>query len=632
MPRAGHRGRTGADDRAAGKPGPMAGAHDAGIDYGVLAADIAADNMAAHIAAVLQSAAAVMGGQQPPMYTCLGTNNRRDSGGGGTEYLPPAAFSRRHRRSAAAGSGGRRRRKCSWLRLLAIPVTFFVIYVFATQLSMLGEPSTTSKDGISLPARAARHWAASVNSSLSRQRRQAAPPLSQPSPPPPLVASPPPTLSPVLTDGAQCARPPSAEAAVDVTMVTQASAERLWMIPHICARWGGRMIVVTLRQPGEPPVAWPAMDVGGVGTTANASSRCALLRLSVDAPAAAPEGAATMSKPAVGGGSASGYPINWMRNVGIRCVATSHYFVVDVDFWPSVELLGALREQLHSRAADEVPALATALVVPNFQRSGHGCRTAESASACREAFGRGEIEMPSSFAALRGCLDAGDCVVFDGEYNPQGQASTDVKAWLRLGAGATRRVPCITSERYEPFVALQRTEATPTFDERFSGYGKNKVQLVVHLRRAGYAFEVLGRGFVVHFPHKASASKHQWLHSAAHGRVDRLFVTFGREVQARYAGIAARTPLCSDSTGSAHARLGAAGGGGGTAGGGTGGGTGGGGGGRGGQGAVMGAGGKAPRKSVQQRLDEERRRRELALDASTHGRLGAETRVEHEEE
>jgi hypothetical protein len=241
--------------------------------------------------------------------------------------------------------------------------------------------------------------------------------------------------------------------------------------------------------------------------------------------------------------------------------------------------------------------------------------------------------MPSSFAALRGCLDAGDCVVFDGEYNPQGQASTDVKAWLRLGTGATRRVPCITSERYEPFVALQRTEATPTFDERFSGYGKNKVQLVVHLRRAGYAFEVLGRGFVVHFPHKASASKHHWLHSAAHGRVDRLFDTFGREVQARYAGIAARTPLCSDSTGSAHARLGAAGGGGGTAGGGTGGGTGGGGGGgRGGQGAVMGAGGKAPRKSVQQRLDEERRRRELALDASTHGRLGAETRVEHEEE
>jgi hypothetical protein len=40
---------------APGKPGPMAGAHDAGIDYGVLAADIAADNMAAHIAAAADS-------------------------------------------------------------------------------------------------------------------------------------------------------------------------------------------------------------------------------------------------------------------------------------------------------------------------------------------------------------------------------------------------------------------------------------------------------------------------------------------------------------------------------------------------------------------------------------------------
>ena len=44
------------------------------------------------------------------------------------------------------------------------------------------------------------------------------------------------------------------------------------------------------------------------------------------------------------------------------------------------------------------------------------------------------------------------------------QASTDVKAWRSQPAGATRRVPCITSERYEPYVVLQRDEATPLFD------------------------------------------------------------------------------------------------------------------------------------------------------------------------
>ena len=43
-PRSGYATARCADDRAQGKPGPKAGAHDAGIDYGVLAADIAAEN------------------------------------------------------------------------------------------------------------------------------------------------------------------------------------------------------------------------------------------------------------------------------------------------------------------------------------------------------------------------------------------------------------------------------------------------------------------------------------------------------------------------------------------------------------------------------------------------------------
>ena len=79
-----------------------------------------------------------------------------------------------------------------------------------------------------------------------------------------------------------------------------------------------------------------------------------------------------------------------------------------------------------------------------------------------------------------------------------------------------------------------------------TSYGKNKVQLAVHLRRAGFAFEVLGRGFVTHFPHQRSTAKHHWLHSNAHRRVDRLFGSFGRELASRYAGVTAQTPLCSE--------------------------------------------------------------------------------------
>lgn len=46
--------------------------------------------------------------------------------------------------------------------------------------------------------------------------------------------------------------------------------------------------------------------------------------------------------------------------------------------------------------------------------------------------------------------------------------------------------------------------------------------MLVHLRHAGYAFDVLGRGFLVHFPHPRSAAKHHWLHSSAHGKVDQV--------------------------------------------------------------------------------------------------------------
>ena len=495
--------------------------------------------------------------------------------------------------------------------MIAVPMISFVAFVVVS-ISVMLEPdqpqerTAVRQKADDLAARAAMFWAANKNSShrtpvpLQQQATMTAvdsKPPNSPRPPNPILPPPPsshapPTLSPVITDAAECARPPNPADDIDVTLVTQASVERLWMIPHICARWGGRMVVVTLRQPGEAPIEWPPMAVGilrpeaasytaaaAATATANSPSRCALLRLELTPPAASESSAEALGSGGGGGGKPGGYPINWLRNRGISCVATSHYFVVDVDFWPSAELLSLLRDQLHGW--DD----ATALVVPNFQRSGHGCRNAESAAACREAYDRREIEMPATFAALRGCMDATDCVVFDGEYNPQGQASTDVASWLALNPGATRRVPCITSERYEPFVALRRSEATPSFDERFSGYGKNKVQLAVHLRKAGFAFAVLGRGFVTHFPHQRSASKHHWLHSSAHGRVDKLFATFGREVATRYAATAERTPLCSAEA-STHSKRSRSGG---------------------------GAGGAKPAKpSAAQRLNEERLRRQRA--------------------
>ena len=44
-----------------------------------------------------------------------------------------------------------------------------------------------------------------------------------------------------------------------------------------------------------------------------------------------------------------------------------------------------------------------------------------------------------------------------------------------------RRLECFGSSRYEPYLVLPLT-GTPRYDERFSGYGKNKIQFVQHVR------------------------------------------------------------------------------------------------------------------------------------------------------
>ena len=241
----------------------------------------------------------------------------------------------------------------------------------------------------------------------------------------------------------------------------QASADRLWMLPHICRRWGGAMVIVSL---GVPEAEWPqmaaAVAAGRDGSTDSADG-CAITRLSLTQPA---------------DDVSNGYPINWMRNRGISCVKTSHYFVVDVDFWPSVELRESVEAQIDGWGERK-----RALVVPNFQRNGHGCRNDANHAACREAYEghstTNKLSMPETFSELLECERNTECIVFDGEYNPTGQSSTDIRAWRKLGGGEAMAVTCLKSGRYEPFVVLRKSDETPTFDERFHGYGKNKVQL-----------------------------------------------------------------------------------------------------------------------------------------------------------
>lgn len=76
-------------------------------------------------------------------------------------------------------------------------------------------------------------------------------------------------------------------------------------------------------------------------------------------------------------------------------------------------------------------------------------------------------------------------------------------------------INCFRSNRYEPYLAFRYCDNIPPFQERFEGYGKNKVVWVRQMRRMGYVFQQLlgfggGGGFLVHYPHANSKSRNEW--------------------------------------------------------------------------------------------------------------------------
>ena len=64
------------------------------------------------------------------------------------------------------------------------------------------------------------------------------------------------------------------------------------------------------------------------------------------------------------------------------------------------------------------------------------------------------------------------------------------------------KLKCMVADFQEPYVMLRNSYSTPLFEERFVNYGYNKVQLIEHLRSAGYTFYILTQAFAMDVPHE----------------------------------------------------------------------------------------------------------------------------------
>ena len=308
---------------------------------------------------------------------------------------------------------------------------------------------------------------------------------------------------------------------ISTTLVIQATLDRAWILHETCKRWTDPIVaVIGIHEEENDEVDHVIGPLEQI-----VASECAHLKL-IRYPIRHPE-------PEM-------YPVNHMRNLGLDSVKTSHILVVDVDFVPSLNLQDSVRTVLKERAKTTNEAI----IVPAFERIlPSNCSSEQN---CAHLLQYNDTFIPHTFEDLKDCYDREDCDVFQKRLNWEGHHSTRSEKWLQKDWYETgtspRTLSCFDSLRYEPYVVLrwcpERTSRpiAPYYDERFYGYGKNKIEYIQHIRMMGYSFAVLPGGFIVHNPHPESKSKMVWndAKKSLHKDMDHLYPKFLRELMTRY--------------------------------------------------------------------------------------------------
>mmetsp|Transcript_4431 Transcript_4431/g.11351 ORF Transcript_4431/g.11351 Transcript_4431/m.11351 type:complete len:405 (+) Transcript_4431:204-1418(+) len=239
------------------------------------------------------------------------------------------------------------------------------------------------------------------------------------------------------------------------------------------------------------------------------------------------------------------YPVNTLRNLAWSMVKTSHVFILDIDFWPSFDLRPVAELALRKLGTLGLASQSTALVAPAFHLRVGGSDHSNQTRPIDKTL------MPSDFDELLRCVTAyGDVAGWRGgascaPFHHHG--STRFADWT-VSSGLFR-LPCFITDKYEPFVIVRncvddpKDPGPPHFDERFDGYGKNKLEFIASLRGANYSFYVVPRGFVVHAIHAESPAYRLWKKgTSTHRRhVDALFEA---KLSTLFANRTVSTPLC----------------------------------------------------------------------------------------
>ena len=171
------------------------------------------------------------------------------------------------------------------------------------------------------------------------------------------------------------------------------------------------------------------------------------------------------------------YPVNYLRNVALNASNSPFVFLSDIDFVPMYKLYTYLREAIKVMKPHEKKR---ALIVPAFESLHYN------------------LAYPNDKYTLLSAIDRGKVAPFRQDIWEQGHSATNYQLWYT----ADRPYKIDWTTNYEPYVVVARN--VTRFDERFTGFGWNKVSHIMQLDAEGYQFIVLPDAFTIHYPHAPS--------------------------------------------------------------------------------------------------------------------------------
>ena len=238
----------------------------------------------------------------------------------------------------------------------------------------------------------------------------------------------------------------------DVTLVAQLSSDRLMMLEQLCQRWDGPMSISFYGSNSD------VQDLLKFHSSSPILQDCRV-RL----------GLHVVYK------SGQFYPINYLRNVALDNVQTPYSFLSDIDFLPMDGLYPYLKEAIKVLGLDK-----RAFIVPAFETLLY------------------RFKFPASKSELLRMLENGSIFTFRYHVWKAGHSATNYDHWK--DASIPYRVSW--SHDYEPYIVVQSNALR--YDERFIGFGWNKVSYIMELDARGYEFVVLPDPFIIHLPHAPS--------------------------------------------------------------------------------------------------------------------------------